>query len=149
MRGGDVHTTLATQQTDGIGYFRCGAGTLKQIHLEAVGREDIGHGLGKQAAVVAHIVPDDHLDLLQVLEGLFHVVGKALSSGTHSVDVHAVAACTHDTTQTTGSKLQVFVKRLDKISLVLIFEHGTHLGLRLGVIALAQPQLGLLAHLFQ
>ena len=69
VRGRDVHTALATQATDGIAHLGGGAGTLKQIHLDAVGAEDVGNGLGKQATVVAHVMTHNHRNLVQVLEG--------------------------------------------------------------------------------
>ena len=110
VRGSDVHTALAAQATDGIAHFGSGARSLKQIDLDAVGAEDVGDRLGKQAAVVAHVMTHDHRDLVQVLEGLVQVVGQALGGAAHRVDVHAVAASAHNAAQATGAKFQGLVE---------------------------------------
>ena len=142
----DVHTALATQAADGITYLGRGTRTFKQIHFNAVGTEDIGDCLGKQTAVVAHVMANDNRNLVPILECLVQIVGKALSGATHGVDVHAVAACTHDAAQASSTELQGLVERLDQFSLVLGVKHCLHLGARLLVIALAQPHLGLCGH---
>ena len=46
-----------------------GAGTFKQVHLDAVGAEDVGDSLGEQAAAVTHVMTHNHGNLVQVLEG--------------------------------------------------------------------------------
>ena len=135
VRSGDIHTTLATQQADGVGHLGGRTGAFEKVDLDAVCREDIGNRLGKQAAVVSHIVPHDNLDLLQMGESLLHIIGQTLGGRTHGVDVHAIAAGTHDATQAAGAKLQVFVERLDEVGLVVVLEHSAHLLLCLLVVA--------------
>ena len=146
VRGSDVHTALAAQATDGIAYLGSGARSLKQIDLDAVGAEDVGYRLGKQAAVVAHVMANDNRDLRQIFEILLQIVGKALGSAAHGVDVHAVAASTHDTAQSTGTKLENLVERFHKFGLVLVIEHCLHLGAGFLVITLTEPRLGLGGH---
>ncbi len=82
-----------------------------------------------------------------MLEILLQVVGKTLRSATHGVDVHAVAASAHNAAQTTRSKLQIAVERLNEFGLVLGLQHFAHLGFRLLVIAFAKPQLCFGGHL--
>ena len=90
---------------------------------------------------------NDHCNLVQILERLVQVVGKSLCSAAHRVDVHAVAAGTHDATQAASAKLQGLVERLDKVGLVFLVEHGLNLGAGLLVISITEPRLGLCGHL--
>ena len=62
--GGDVHAGLSSELPDGEGDFGRGTQALEEIDLDAVGREDVCHGLGVFAAVVAAVVTNDHAEVL-------------------------------------------------------------------------------------
>ncbi len=146
VRRRDVHTALAAQTADSVADFRSGTRALKQIDLDAIGTEDIGDRLGKQAAVVAHVMANDYRNLRQVLENLLQIVGKTLCGAAHGIDVHAVTTRTHDAAQSTGAKLKNLVERFYKLGLVLVVKHSLHLGTGLLVITVTEPRLGLCCH---
>ena len=126
VAGGDVDTGLALQFADGEGTFGSGAHVIEEISLDAVGRKDVGHGLSIKAAVVTAVVANDYGNLIAVSKVLLQIIGKALGGHTHGINVHAIAAGTHDATQTTRTKLQVFIEALDQFGLVFIFQHLLH-----------------------
>ena len=55
-------------------HFRSRAARVEEIHLDAVGREDVGNDFGEFAAVVAHVVTHHNLDFREVLERHFQIV---------------------------------------------------------------------------
>ena len=148
VAGGDVDAALATQVADGKGNFRRRAQVVKEIDLDAVGREDGCRDFSKLAAVVAAVVSHNHGDLLQVLEVLVQVVGQTLGGGTHGIDVHTVAAGTHDATQAARAKFQILVEAVYQLGLVLVFQHTFHFGLGFCIVCRGQPLFGLFSHLF-
>ncbi len=133
--------------TDGKRKLGCGTEAVKQIHLDTVGRENIGYDFGKFAAVVTHIVAYNHLDFRLVDKCLLEIVGQTLCGCTHSVDVHTVCTGTHDAAQTSRAKFKVFVKRLYEFGLVCSVEHTAHLGACGFVISIGQPCFSLGCHL--
>ena len=64
----------------------------------------------KIARVVAHVVAYDDTDLGHVGECLFEVVCQALGCSADGIDVHAVAAGTHDAAKAACAKFEVFVE---------------------------------------
>ena len=129
----NVHTTLASEVPDGKRTLWRWAHIVEQIHFDAIGREYVCNRLGKQTAVVSAVVANGNLYLRQVGKVLFQIIGQSLCSHAHGVDVHSVAACAHDTAQTARSKLQIFVKGVDKTSLICIFHQSFHFVPRLFV----------------
>ena len=91
---------------------------------------------------------NDNRNLLQVLEALVKVVGQALCCLAHSVDVHAVAAGTHDATQATSTELEFAVERVNERSLVLVIEHCLNLFSCLFVIGRRKPLCSLFRYHF-
>ena len=142
MAGGDVHTGLGAELTDGEGYLRRGAQTLKEIDLDTVGREDVGTSLGKEARVVAAVMAHNHGEVAAAGECLKDIVGKTLGGHAHNVAVHAVGAGSHDAAQSTGAELKVLVEGVDEGGLVGITEHSLHLGTGLLVKIGGEPLLG-------
>ena len=145
---GNVHTTLTFEVTDSERNLRRRAKRLKQIHLDAVGGEDVCHRLSEQTTVVTAVVTYDHsyATVLNVLKTAFflhfqHVVGITLGSLSHDVLVHTVRADTHDTTQTTGTKLEGTIESVDEFCLVLCVHQGFHLCTCLCIKWLASPNL--------
>ncbi len=122
VAGGDVHTGLAAQLADGEGDLGRGAQALEEVHLDAVGREDVSHALGEHASVVTAVVAYYHRALL-AREGFKDVVGEALRGHAHDILVHAVGAGSHDAAQTAGAELQVLVEGVDERRLVVSIEH--------------------------
>ena len=139
--GGDVYAALASEMTDGERKLRRGTERVEEIHLDAVGREDVGHDLGEEARVVAHVVTYGNLDFREILEVLLEIVGQALGSGAHGVDVHAVAAGSHDASQSAGTEFEIAVECIDQLGLVVGFEHAFHFLARGFVVSLAEPYL--------
>ena len=148
VAGGDVHTCLSTQLTDGERNFRRGAQALEEISLDAVGREDISHRLSKQTRIIAAVMTHHHTKILLARECLKDVVGKALSGHTHDVLVHAVGTCTHDAAQTARTKFQILIERIDESRLVFCIEHSLHFCLSLGIESRREPLLCLSRTLF-
>ena len=142
MAGGDVHTSLGTELTDGEGYLRCRTQTLKEVDLDAVGREDVGTSLGKKARVVAAVMAHNHGEVAAAGESLEDIIGKILGGHAHNVAVHAVGAGSHDAAQSTGAELEVLVEGVDEGGLVGVTEHSLHLGTGLLVKVGGEPLLG-------
>ena len=74
VRCSDDHTALASEMADCKRHFRSRAARVEEIHLDAVGREDVGNDFGEFAAVVAHVVTHHNLDFREVLERHFQIV---------------------------------------------------------------------------
>ena len=123
VRGGDVHTCLCTQLTDSEGDLRRGTEALEEISLDAVGGEDGCHGLCEHTSVVAAVVTYDDSEILTAWEGLEDVVGEALCGHAYDVLVHTVGTGSHDTTESTCTKLEVLIEGVDESGLVLCVEH--------------------------
>ena len=144
-----IHTTLAFQLANGKTNLRRRTQTLKQIHLDTVGGENIRYRLCEQPTVVAAVVPyhNGYLTVLHVLEAVLclhfqQVVGIALRSLRYDVLVHTIGARTHDTAQTARTELQCSVETIHEFCLVLGFHHCFHLCLGLGIVFTVQPTLG-------
>ena len=90
----------------------------------------------------------DYGDLLQILEVLVQIISQTLGSGPHGIDVHAVAAGTHDATQAARAKFQILVEAVYQLGFVLVFQHTFHFGLGFCIVGRGQPLFGLLSHLF-
>ena len=139
--GRDIHAALASEMAYGERQLRSGAERVEQIHLYAVGRENVGHDLGKEARIVAHVMPHGHLDLRQILEILLEIVGESLCGGANGVDVHAVAAGAHDAAQSAGAEFKIAVEGVDQFGLVVGLKHAFHFLSGGFVISLAKPHL--------
>ena len=133
MAGGEDDTALAAQMADSERHFGRGAHVVEEIYLDAVGREDVGTGLGKEAGVVSAVVTHHYRNLVQILEGGVEIVGQALRGSANGIDVHAVGAGAHDSAQTARTKLQTSVEGVDEGRLIGVVEHSLHFGAR-GVI---------------
>ena len=120
VAGSDVHAGLCAKLTDGEADFRRRTKALEEINLDAVGREDVGNGLGKEATIVAAVVTDNNAEALLTRESLVDVVGKALRSHADDVLVHTVGACAHDAAQSTCTELEVLIEGINEGSLVLV-----------------------------
>ena len=108
---------------DGVGAFRCWAHIVKQICLYAVCREDVGHCLGKEAAVVAAVVAHYNGNAVSVSKILFKVVGETLCCHTDCIDVHAVGAGAHNAAKTARAEFQVFIETFYQVCLVGVVKH--------------------------
>ncbi len=147
MAGGDVHAALASEFADGETQLRSRTEAVEEIHLYAVGRENISHDFSELAAVVAHVVSNSHTDLGKIGESLVEIVGQSLGGCTHGIYVHAVGACSHDAAQTTGAELEIFVERFDKFRFVVGIEHTFYFCLCFRIIAIGEPSFGFCGHL--
>ena len=134
VAGGDVHTRLTAQPTDGKRDLRRGAHIVKQIDADAVGRKDVGRRLGKLAAVVATVVTHHHRNLRQVGKTLQQVVGQSLRGQPHHIDVHAVGAHAHQSAQPTGAELKVLIESIDQFRGVGIGQQRRHGAPRFGIV---------------
>ena len=111
--------------TDGERDFWRRTQTLEEIHLNTIGREDVGYCLGKHPTVVTAVVSYHHCALL-TREGFVDIVGETLCGHAYDILVHTVRTGTHDTAQTACAELEVLVERINEIGLVLIVEHGLY-----------------------
>ena len=89
-----------------------------------------------------------NLYLIKIGESLVEIVGETLGCGTDSVDVHAVCAGTHNATQAACAEFEIFVERFDEVGLIFVVEHGLNGCAGFGVVAVREPLLGFLSHLF-
>ena len=78
--------------------------------MDSVCRKYARIDFGKFAAVVSYVVANDNTNLVEVGKCNFKVVRQALGGCAHSVFVHAVAAGTHDATQSAGSEFEVAIE---------------------------------------
>ena len=142
MAGGHVDAALTLEVTDGEAHLGRRTERFEQIDLYVIGSKDVGDGLGKEASVVAAVVPDDDADLSAFLQGLeatlachlVQVVGVALRSLCHHVLVHTVGAGTHDAAQATGTELEGTVERVDEFRFIVSFHHLLDLCFCLGIV---------------
>ena len=143
-----IDTALATEVADSEGNFRSRTQILEEINLDTVCRENIGRDFGELAAVVTAVVTHHNRDLPFVLEAFVQIVCQSLGSRTYRIDIHAVAACTHDAAQTARSEFQVFIKALYQFGFIWIFQHSFHFSLSFGIVCRGKPFFGFLSHLF-
>ena len=113
-----IHAGLTPQVTNGIRALGRGPHIVEQIDLNAVGREDVRHGLGELTTVVSAIVTHDHRDIFLALEVFLQIVGKALRSHAHRIDVHTVRTRAHDAAQPTCPELEILIETFDQLRLV-------------------------------
>ena len=81
-------------------------------------------------------------------KALVQIVGQTLRSGTHGIDVHTVAASTHNTTQTSRTKFQILVEAFYQLRLIIVLKHFLHFSLSLGIESRSQPFLSFLGNDF-
>ena len=137
------YAALASEFADSVAHLGHGTAGIEEIHLDAVGREDVGGEFGELAGVVAHVVTDSHRDLREILEAVVEVVGEALGCSAYGVDVHAVGAYAHDSAESAGAEFEVFIECVDELCLVFIVKHSLNSLASLLVILGAEPFLGL------
>ena len=142
MTGRNVHAALTTEVANGKRTLRRGAHIVEEIHLDTVGREDVGHGLGKQPTIVAAVVTNDHREGSLLRKGFLQIVGQSLRSHAHGVDIHSVAAHAHDTAKSARTELQILVKSFDQRTFVVAAHHFFHGSPSLFVKLRSQPMLG-------
>ena len=145
---GQIDTALATEVTNGERHFRSRTQVIEQINLDTVRRENISRDFSELAAVVTAVVTHYDGDLLFVLEAFVQIVRQSLGSRAYCIDVHTVAARTHDTAQTTCSEFQVFIKTFYQFGLIWIFQHSFHFSLSFGIISRGKPFFSFLSDLF-
>ena len=148
MRGSYVHAALAFEMTDGEAYLGCWAQALKQIHLDAVGGEDVSHRFGKHAAVVAAVMTNHYgnpavLNMVKAILALHleQIVGIALCGARYYVFVHAVSARAHNAAQTASAEFQSAVESVDELRLIISFHHFLYSGFGLGIVVAVKPRL--------
>ena len=136
VAGRDVDAGHGTELTYGETDLGCRAQSFKEEGADAVGREDCGHGLGKEAAVVAAVVTHDDAELAAPAAGIGFqdVVGKSLRGHADDVLVHAVGARAHDAAKASRAEFKAAVEALNELSLVGVFHHAADGLLRLLVI---------------
>ena len=127
-------STLATQLANSKRHFRSRTHVVEQIYLYAICGKNIGRKLGKQAAVVTTVMAYHHSNFFQILEILVQIIGQALRSCPHRVNVHTVRAYSHDAAQTARSEFQILIERLHQLRLVGIVEHLAYFRLRSRII---------------
>ena len=148
VRGCDVHAALTTQFTDCERKLGSGTEIFEEIHLDAVGREDVGYDFGEFAGVVTHVMAYNHADLGHVGKSLVKIVGKTLCGCAHGIDVHAVRAGTHYAAEAACTEFVVLIERFDEFGFVFGVEHATHFGFGFGIVAgIVEPALSLGCHL--
>jgi len=120
-------------------YAGFGRAVVKQIHMDAICRENICHRLCKLATVIAAIVTNNSRNSRPILKVLFKIVGKALCRHPNSVNIHAVCSSTHDASQPASSKFQVFVKTFYQLSFVRRCEHLFYFPTRFFIKSRCEP----------
>ena len=156
MRSRHVHTALTFEVTDSEAHLRRRTQALKEIHLDAVRREDIGYRLRKEPTVITAVVTNDnrYTTVLHVLKTAFfldleHIISVTLRCHRNDVLVHAVRTRTHDAAQTARTELEGAIESIDEFGLVLCLHHRLHLCTGLSVKRLFRPSLGYGHYLFQ
>ena len=94
--------------------FWCRAQLGEEIHLDTIGREDIGYYLGKILRVVTTVIGNDYLHLLIGIY-LFEVVAQSLGILSQGIAVHTIGTNTHDPTYTSCTKFQILMKTFGKL----------------------------------
>ena len=56
--------------------------------------------------MITAVMTYNHREVFLSRESLQYIVGKALSGHTYDINIHAVGACSHDTTKSTSAKLK-------------------------------------------
>ena len=126
----NVNTSLRLQIANSKRTFRSWTKFVKNINLNAISRKYISYTLCKKTTVVATVVTNNYRNLLFILKILLQIVGEALCCHTYCIDIHTVTACAHDTSQTTCTKFQLFIKAFYKISFIGIINHRLNLRTR-------------------
>ena len=134
------HAAVAAELAHCKREHRHGAQRFKEVRLYAVGREDVGAGLGEELTVVAAVVSDNDLDGLTCV-CLVEVVGEALSRHTDGVNVHSVGAHAHNAAQAARAKFEALVETFDEFLLV-VFNHILYLTLCFLVKIVSKPFFG-------
>ena len=94
-------------------YFRRRPQVIKQVNLNAVGRENSSGYFSKLTAIIAAIVSDYNRNAPFTPSKTFiQIIGQPLRSGSYRVDVHTVASGTHDATQTSSAEFEVFIEAI-------------------------------------
>ena len=148
MACSQVDTALAAQMTDSKGNLRSGTQILKKINLDAVCRKNISRDLSELTTVVTAIVAHYYGNLFFIFETFVQIVSQSLGSSAYRINIHTVAACTHDTTQAACTKFQVFIKTLYQFGFIWIFQHTFHFCLSFGIISRGKPFFSFLSDLF-
>jgi len=71
---------------------------------------------------------------IQVGKLFLQVIGESLRCQAHRVNIHAVAAGTHDTPQAAGSEFEIFVKCIDQLRFIFTVEQPLHFIFCLGIV---------------
>ena len=133
MAGGYIDTCHSTQLADSETDFGGRAEALEQVHLNAVGAEDISHTLGKHTSVVTAVVTYHHT-LAALRESHVDIIGESLGSHAHNILIHTVGTSTHDAAQTARAEFKALIERVYQRILILVIQHSLDLGLRLIII---------------
>ena len=94
--------------------FWCRAQLGEEVHLNTIGREDIGYYLGKILRVVTTVIGNDYLHLLIGIY-LFEVVAQSLGILSQGIAVHTIGTNTHDPAHTSCTKFQILMKTFGKL----------------------------------
>ena len=108
VAGGYHDSGSSLLEANAVAELRSGPEVLKQVHLDAVVGKDFGRYFRKKAGIVAAVVADAHAG--GTLYMSLDVVCKALGGHAHGILVHAVCTSAHDSSEATGTKLQITVK---------------------------------------
>ena len=128
---GDHDTGIALVVTGGKAQGRHRHQGIIDAHLDAVGGQNTGGGLGKDIALQAAVVADSH-SLAAALS--LDPVCQTLRGLTHNIDIHTVGASAQNAAQTSGAKLQSHSKAV--LDLVIISLDLGQLRLQISVFQL-------------
>ena len=123
VAGSDIHTTLATEMTDGKAHFRSWTKVVEEINVNTVCRENLSNSLSEKAGVVTAVMTYNDTNLVTSNEVLVEVVRKSLSCSAYRVDIHAVRTSTHNATESTRTELQSLIEAVDEARLVVCLHH--------------------------
>ena len=141
VRSRDNHTRMALELADGETQLGRRTQRVEQKDGKTVRCKDISHMLGKQTRIVAAVVTDGNANLFTG-EILFQIVSQSLRSSAYRIDIHTVAAHTHDAAQASRTEFEILIEALDELFHIVI-DQILDLLFRSVVIMTVQPRLGL------
>ena len=108
------NSALAAQIFQGKRQFWSGSQIRKQIHLNAISRENISNQFSQGFTIMTTVKSDNGFQGL-VWKGNFQIIRKSLRTFSKRVFVDAVVSNAHNTAHATRSKFEIFIKTFFQI----------------------------------